>query len=514
MGIGRQTFKHTAIYSMATIFGRLASFLMLPFYAHIFQAQGYGVIAMIDTSLGFLAIIMSSSFQTSILRIYHEQNQENKNVTLRTGITLAWLLGIFIIFLPFIFSPLLSKIILGNSEYYLLICLALGSLVLDVTGQSASTVQIIKQQSILFSIINLGSLILGLLLNIWLVIFLEAGLIGVFLSSLITAFISSLIFHCLAFYEHGFGFNVEIATHLVKFQLPLLPGEIISFLGRQAERVLVRILVGLEGMGILEMAYKFPPLLNLLVTIPFQRAWRTKSIEIADQENAPKIISEMFTRYFFIIVFLGLMLGVTIQSIIELTTPPEFWQAISIAKIEIITTILNGSITYLSFGILYSKKTKILSLIKMVLAPIKILVSFLFIFSWGLKGAAYSALMMEFIALIWIFNKAQTLYPMPFDYWKIGLISFSGFIIFLLLGTDNQLHKSVVLYASEKLLYPFMIFLEPILENWNLAKLYLILQNKKDNIILLLSNIFLSSAFLGLIPFVWGPVLAPSSVKT
>jgi len=43
MGLGRQTFKHTIIYSMGTVFGRLASFLMLPFYAHIFQAKGYGV---------------------------------------------------------------------------------------------------------------------------------------------------------------------------------------------------------------------------------------------------------------------------------------------------------------------------------------------------------------------------------------------------------------------------------------------------------------------------------------
>ena len=152
-------------------------------------------------------------------------------------------------------------------------------------------------------------------------------------------------------------------------------------------------------------------------------------------------------------------------------------------------------------------------MIKIVLAPIKILVSFLFIFSWGLKGAAYSALMMEFITLIWIFNKAQILYPMSLDYWKLILISFSGFIIFLVLGTDNQLHKSIILYASEQLFYPLMIFLEKILENWNLAKIYLILQNKKDNIVLLISNIILSLAFLGLVPFVWRPAPVPA-VKT
>lgn len=63
MGLGRQIFKHTIIYSMATVIGRLASFLMLPFYAYIFQAEGYGVIAMIDTSLGFLTILLTGVFK-------------------------------------------------------------------------------------------------------------------------------------------------------------------------------------------------------------------------------------------------------------------------------------------------------------------------------------------------------------------------------------------------------------------------------------------------------------------
>ena len=46
---------------------------MLPFYAHIFQAEGYGVLAMIETSLGVLTILLAGGFQTAILRIYHEQ---------------------------------------------------------------------------------------------------------------------------------------------------------------------------------------------------------------------------------------------------------------------------------------------------------------------------------------------------------------------------------------------------------------------------------------------------------
>lgn len=500
MGLGRETLKHTVIYSIGTVLGRLVSFLMLPFYAHIFQVQGYGIIALIDTSLGLLTILLSGGFQTGILRIYHEQNAENKNITLSTGVGLVWILGALLIIFPFIFSSYISKLIFGSAEYYSLFCLALINFLIDTAGQSASTIQIIKQQSVLFTSINLVRLVVGLMLNVWLVVFMEVGLIGVFLSSLITSIISSTAFHILAYREHGFEFSHYIAVRLLNFQLPLLPGEIVSFLGRQAERILVRILIGLEGVGILEMAYKFPPLINLFITIPFQRAWRTKSIEIAHQVNAPCIISKMFTQYFYVMVFFGLILGVTIQSILKITTPPEFWQAAAIVRIEIITTILNGTITYLSFGILYSKKTGILSNIKIAVVPIKIILSFVFILLWGLRGAAFSALLIEFIMLIWILKKAQALYRLPLEYWKIGFIIFSAFIFFFLIE-NGFLGKIFVSSVLEQWISQVNVLLRTNLYgNYESRKIILFLLEKKDDVITIILNTILVMPFLALFP--------------
>ena len=494
---------------MATVLGRLASFLMLPFYAHIFQAEGYGVIAMIDTSLGLLTVLLTGGFQTAILRIYHEQGDRYKNLVLGTGIQLVWGLGALIVFLPLIFSVPLSSYILGSAEYYPLICLALVAFVIDVAGQSASTIQIIRQQSLLFSSINLVRLILGLSLNIWLVVILEVGLIGIFLSSLATAVVSTLVFHVVAFKEHRLGFDRGIAAQLLRFQLPLLPGEIISFLGRQAERILVRVLIGLEGMGILEMAYKFPPLLNLFISIPFQRAWRTKSIEIAEQEDAPLIISTMFTRYLFLMIFLGLILAVTIQSILELMTPPTFWQAVPVAQIEIVTTVLAGCTAYLSFGILYQKKTIIVSLIKSALTPAKIMLGFLFISAWGLRGAAYSALIIEIVTLAWITIKAQSLYRLPLEFWKIAFIVTVAFTLFLLLNGNDYSNFGPAVFMAEHWFSPLIAFLQTTpLGEWKSGKLVAIFQARQDQLISLVLNTVFSLSFLVLLPLIWRPASA------
>ena len=504
MSLTRKTFKHAAIYSMATVIGKLAGFLMLPFYAHIFQTKGFGIIALMDTGLGLLGVLLAGGFQTAILRIYHEQHDSHKKIVLGTGIRLVWGLSVLIVLLPFVFCIPLSHFIFGSGEYYPLILLALLTLVIDVAGQSASTILIIKQQSLVFSSISLLRLIVGISLNIWLVIILGVGLIGVFISSLGTALICSLAFHIIAFRGHGFGFNRQIAVQLLRFQLPLLPGEIIAFLGRQAERVLVRMLIGLEGVGILEMAYRFPPLLTLFITIPFQRAWRTKSMEIAEEQDAPSTMSYMFSRYLFLMVFLGLIIAVTIQSILELLTPAVFWQATSIVQIEIITTILAGCVTYLSFGILYKKKTSILSLIRSLLTPAKVLLGYLFISAWGLLGAAYSALIIEIITLVWIFIKAQGLYAIPLEYWKIVIIGVGASVLFLLLNAINYSDLGPAVYFREHLFFSLATFLQGTsVGEWKSGKLVLLFQDKQHQLMSLFFKAILSLSFLTLMPFVW-----------
>lgn len=503
MGLGRQTFKHAAIYSIANLLGGLASFLMLPFYAYYFQAEGYGVMAMIDTSVSIFTVLLTGGFQTAILRIYHEQEGPKKGLVLGTGIRLVWAIAVLLVLPPLVFSVPLSGVLFGNSSYYPLICLALVTFVIDVAGQSASTVQIIRQQSVLYSCIGLGRLVLGLSLNIWLVVVLEVGLIGIFLSSFATAVLGSLAFHVAAARAHGIGYDRQIAVQLIRFQLPLLPGEIVAFLGRQTERILVRALISLEGLGILEMAYKFPPMLNLLINIPFRRAWNTKNMEIADQEGAAHVIGAMFSRYLFLMVFAGLVLAVTIRNILELMTPPEFWQAARIVQIEVVTTIMTGCTTYLSFGILYRKQTKILSFVKLTLTPAKILLAFLLISNWGLSGAAFSALFIEVISLWWINLKAQALYAIPLEHQKIAVIIASAAGLFLLLNGNSYSGFAPAVYAADHWFSPLVAFLQSTpLGEWKSGKVIEILQARQGQVISLIIDLTLCLSFLALIPLV------------
>jgi O-antigen/teichoic acid export membrane protein len=504
MGVGRQTFRHAAVYSVANVLGGLASFLLLPFYAHLFGTEGYGVMALVDTSLGMFTVLLSGGLSMAIIRIYHEEEDlSRKSLSIGTGIRLVWCLAALIAVVPMVASRPLSEFLFGTPQYDSLIVIALVTFIIDVAGQSASTAQIIKQQSLLFSSIGLGRLIVGVSLNIWLVVILQIGLIGFFLSSFVTAVLNSAVFHFLAIKEHGFGFDRRIATKLVKFQLPLVPGEVIGFLGRQADRVQVRALIGLEGVGILEMAYKFPPFLNLFINIPFRRAWNTKSMEIAEQDGAPEIIASMFTRFLYLNMFAGLLLALTIQDILKVMTPAEFWPAGRIAQIEIVTTILTACSIYLSFGILYRKQTKILSATRAVLVPIKLLLGWLFIVRWGLAGAALSALIIELTSLGWIAVKGHSFYPLPLEYAKIlAIVLYAAFLFVLLDGATYE----VVMPMAERLVSDIIQFMQLMpIGGGDAGRIIELLQEKREHVISFVLNCLSSLFFLALFPLVSVP---------
>jgi O-antigen/teichoic acid export membrane protein len=471
---------------------------MLPFYAHIFRAEGYGVIGMIDASLGVLSIIFAGGFHVAILRIYHEESGERKGRVLSTAIRLILGGGIPAILIPMAFSSQLSRTLLGSEQFTSLFVLSLITFLIDVVGLSASTAVIIKQQSILYSAMNLARLVVGLAMNIWLVLIVKVGLIGVFVSSLVTALMASTLYLFMAVREHGFAYDKQIAKKLLKFQLPLLPGDVISFMSRQAERYLLRFIVDIRAVGILEMSYKFPPLLNLFVSIPFTQAWRTKSIEIAEKGRAaPLVIGRMFTNYFFVMVFAGLVLAVGIEELLEIATPPEFWQAARIAKIEIVTTILASANGLLLFGLIYRKKTSTISAVKVSMAVLKIPLAFLMIVEFQLKGAAYSALVVETITTFAVWHRSQKHYRIEYEYTKLLLIAGYGLLTYLLIANYGiaQMFDLSSLKQAMRGLAIDVIGRSPLSDRTS-AKLLETVLDKQDALISLIMDILSSLVFL------------------
>lgn len=503
----RATLRHAIVYSGAAIASRAIGLLMLPLYAHALRGHGYAVIGMLDVGLSFLASLLAFGMQGAIVRLYHdEKDPARKGMVVSTGTILIGVATAVLIAPLMLFSRPLAALLVADADLSRLVVMSLCSFLFDMIGQAAAAWLLIRSRSQLMGLISLARLVLGLLLNIELILRRGMGLDGYFIAALTVHIISAAVFVGLAARECGTRYDREISRGIRSLMLPLVPGSLAGWLGRQAERVLARSLISLESVGVLEMAYRFPVMISLVITTPFIQSWDTRRFEIADQPGAPQTISRMFTWFTFIVVWVGLVMAVVIQPVLELLTPPEFHQAYRIARIEIITTILQGMHAHLVFGLFYAKATKTISKLRIITTIAKLLLSWLFIAKWGLNGAALSAAIMGLIALGLDFHFSQKHYRLPMEWRTLGMIVGTAVVAFVLLASWDVKHTALFAWVDGTMMPRLQQALtgSP-LAGWRDGRLLEMLGENSEPLTGILLKGLLATTFGAMLPFVHPP---------
>jgi len=507
MSVDRSTFKHAAVYSAAAMLSRMIGFVLLPLYAHELQAIGYGIIAMVDLAVGFLLSLLAQGIRGGLVRFYHEEKDPaRKKDVVPTGTRLVILATSVLVLLTMLLSRPISSVMLGDGGYWYLICLGAVSFLLQFVGDTASSILLIRRRSLTYSGVSVIQLVLGILLNFTFIVVLKWGVTGYFLAAIGTALVATAFFMWLLIRSCGWSYDSEVARKLIDFQLPLVPGSLAAFLARQAERVLLRFMDALESVGILEMGYKFPVLLTLMIHQPFMRSWDTRRVEIAEEPDGPQRLGRMYTYGLFMMLAAGLIMAVCIRELIMILLPHEFWPAYRIARIEILTVLMQSSMYHFIFGIFYMKKTKDWAIVRGWCAAIKVGMSVVFISLWGLYGAAYSACGTMLIMLVWGTWLGMKHFFFPIEKAKVGLLLGGAVAMFLILqGADM---KSIGLFDPIRTSWmPWLIsnLDGTFFSTWKEGKVIVLLNERLDLIVDMTMRGLLASGYIVLLPLVHDP---------
>lgn len=440
------TFRHAAIYSSAAILSKAIGFIMLPFYASALGTAGYGAIGMVDAALSLLVSLLAYGFRSTLIRLYHSEEPQHRHAVLSTGICLTAAIVALLVLPCLIAAKPLAHFLFGGPEFTHILLIALAGFFFETVGESAGTLLIIQNRSVLFSVVGLLRLILGLTLNILLIVKLDYGVAGYFISSLSCALFSFLVFSSIEMRQTGLRFDRRIARVILRYHLPLVPGSLVAFMGQQSERFILRALGSLDRVGILEMGYKFPSLLPMFIHGPLMRAWEPRRIELAESgaPDAPSQIGRMAALSLWFLTTGALAMAVSIEDLLQLLTPPEFWRAVRIAQIDCVTVTLAAFTYHVNFGYFYRNDTSAWSWLKGVLAVAKIGFSALFIWLWDIAGAAYSALVAEVLGVGFSWKGGQRRYRIAHDYRAYASTTLLAVAIFC----AAELFKAPLLAAS------------------------------------------------------------------
>jgi O-antigen/teichoic acid export membrane protein len=386
--------KHSSIYAIGNISRQLVGFIMLPIYTRFLTPADYGVIGLLTFAISLIDILFGARLVQAVPKFYHgEKDASIQNTVVSTALVITSVISAITTFIIIYNSSVTSNIIFGKTEYSDILAIY-STLVLTHAIENYGLLYIrIKQRPWLFLGFNLSKLVMQLSLNIWLLIFLEMGVMGIAISAAASSIIFATILATYTLIHTKINWDSIIAKNLVIFSWPLWLADFAGLYFGSANRYYMRIFASLDDIGLYELAAKFAAIISVLIWKPFNQYWQTERFDIYNNNDNPKTVYQsVFLGIATILIIAGLGISVLADPTIRIMSTPDYHHASVAVPILTLATVLYCLNGFLNFSQLVTDNTIWISKNNYLAAAIATIFFLLFIPPLGFLGAAIAYL--------------------------------------------------------------------------------------------------------------------------
>ena len=417
----KKLLKHTTIYGMGNVLGKMVGFSMIPFYTHYLTTADYGTLELLDLSLSLTSLVLTMWMNASVIRHYYECDDERSRseVIGTVGATAAFL-GVAVAVLGIWFARPLSSLILKTPVFYTYIRLiALSFFFSCITAVNWSYLRA-KQRSTFVVSMDLLKLVLTLGLNIYYIAYLKVGLIGVLYSSLITGALLAVILTANTLRHIRPHLSLEKLKTVLAFGAPLVITSVAAFAINFSDRFFLQHFSTVSEVGIYALGYKFGFMLSFLIVQPFDSIWSARMYEVAKQGDAGDAMSRIYTYYSLLLIGTALAMSLVIKEVIAVISPDSFHAAYKIVPIIALAYVFQGLNRYFISGMYIAKRTVSLGVISAITAIANLVLNYFLIGRYGMMGAAVSTAASFLFMTGLSYLVAQKVYPVPYSLFRMA----------------------------------------------------------------------------------------------
>ena len=454
--------KHSSIYTFGNVISKFLGILLVPLYTTVISVELYGIYSILEITQQFLTGILSIGLPGALIRWLSLEKNQNKRGSLLFSVYVTTLsLSLLTILFIFVFKTGISKLFFKSSNYAN--CLVILSVIIGLRLVNNVGLSYIKfeEKSILFITISISRFFIQLLVTIYLVAILKVGIIGIFGGQLTGEFISFLFLAKYLISEIDIKFDYTETKKMLMYGFPLIFAGISNKILNIGDRYILGYLTNWAIVGIYSLGYKFANLVDTIFIKSFRTAFQPKAWKKLKQKNAGKFYSKMLTYYVFFIFWVALFISVYAKGIIHLfARDRSYWDASMIAPLAVFAISIRGMFSIVTMGINIKKKTKFFAYITTFSAVLNVLLNFGLIPLYGMIGAALATLISFLFMVMAGYFISYKLYPVKFEWLRIGKIILTIGITYFVSYTVNPLPiiARIVLKLILLLLYPIIIY--------------------------------------------------------
>lgn len=442
-------------YGGSSILGKAIGFVMLPVYTNYLTPKDYGAVGFLLLFIALFQVLMGANLEQAISKFYFDDNNRKplkKLILTSTVITFG--AGLIPFLFSLLFSGFISGILFGTSDYSVAVKIASFNIILGILEIYGMQYIRILDDYKSYLKINIIKLLIQLSSNIYFVVYLELGVQGVMVSSVLgSLFVVLITYEKIIKIKKGGGVDRKLVKPLILYSAPLWVSGLVGLYTGSIHQVFITYFSSLDDLGLYNLANTFGSLTSVLLLAPFFKYWQVERFRIYNEELNKVAI---FRKFFYVIMAAGLLFSFLVsigaKPIILIMSNVQFHDSASAVAPLALSVVVMYLVWYLNFSFLVTSNTKEIAVNNLYFAVIQTALYFVVIKEYGFVGAAYSLLASTFILLHLVKSKAK-------EYFDIGINLYPLYILIPLMLGIQHIYESWVDEVDDPIWVLFVLVL-------------------------------------------------------
>lgn len=458
----KRLFSDSAAFAVATIGNKLVAAMLVPIFTRNLDESGqladWGLTNNYTLILTYLCLLGTDAAMA--FYFYDAKDEHDRKVYLTNALVFS--VGLCAVFslLALLFGDGIAQLIYKTShDYSSLLFIATVATLFAIIIQHLLGYARYSRRVWLFNTFSMSYVIGSSLLSISFVV-MGQGVLGLFYGQLIGQGIVALLLIIMFRREFVFQPSKAHLGNLIRYGLPLLPTLISFWVMTSVSQPIVYYLSSIHDADIYAACLRLASMI-VLITAPFQLAWRPFSMSIKDRDDA-KALYGLVGRGLLVVGSLTIMLLTFFMEPLynlfigrpDLSTGYLYVWALSLG------TLFNVLHTVFGVGLLIKKQTKKISRAFLIAAVIYLLGNMAFVPLYGIWGAVTMSVVAYLIVIILVYIQNQKIYPVNFRFGSmcVYLVVYLGMMIGITWAQAHEWSYTWLVYVSAFIVMVVTVF--------------------------------------------------------
>lgn len=389
-------------YGGLSMLQKALPFITLPIITRLLvDPSAYGIADMFNLIISFGSALAVLGVYDAIFREFFEEkdNKEYQKKVTSTGMNIVLISGLIIMILVLVFRTFIGKKFLGNEIYSNLVVLSGVGIYLSAISSIVSVPTRLRNQRKVYLIRGLTFPIIGFGITI------TSIKLGYTYEALIYGTIGMSIISVISFYfinKNDFSlkiFDKKVAKELLKIGLPLVPTFLIYWIFNSMDRIMINRILGASELGIYTVGSKVASISQLIYSA-FAGGWSYFAFSTMKDEKQVETNSKIFEYLGVISITVYMLAQPFISPVFNLFLKGDYIRGKEVFSFLFLSPLILMLYQTVGNQVIVIKKSYLTTLALLFGAVLNIILNFLFIESYGIKGAAFSTLNSYIVSVV------------------------------------------------------------------------------------------------------------------